>query len=54
MCRAGLSTAEEADLPLRPQAVALSADVEDVAVVKQPIQDGSGDHRVTQELASQW
>ena len=43
--------AEQTRLTLLSEPVALAADVEDVAVVQQPVQDGRGDDGVAQQLA---
>ena len=43
--------AEEAGVPFLPEPVALAADVEHVAVVQQPVQDGRGDDGVAEKLA---
>jgi hypothetical protein len=48
---AGWSGAEEAGPLLLSEAVALAADVEDVAVVEEPVEDGGGDDRVAEHLA---
>ena len=37
-------------LPLVSEPVALAADVEHVAVMQQPVEDGRGGHGVTEEL----
>ena len=42
--------AEEPRLALLSEPVALPSDVEDVAVVEQPVQDGRGDDGVAQQL----
>jgi hypothetical protein len=45
----GRADAEEPGPLLLPQAVALAADVENVAVVQEPIEDGGGDDGVAQD-----
>jgi len=47
----GLSAAEEPGALLLPQAVALPVDVQDMAVMQQPVQDGGGDDHIPQHLA---
>ena len=50
-CAEQAMRAEQTRLTLLSELVALAADVEDVAVVQQPVQDGRGDDGVTQQLA---
>ena len=40
---------EQPGLPFVPEPVALPPDVEHMAVVRQPVQDGRGDDRIAQE-----
>ena len=46
-----LVRAEESGVAFLPEPVALAPDVQDMAVMQQPVQDGRGDHRVAQEFA---
>ena len=42
---------EEAGVPFLPEPVALATDVQHLAVVQQPVQDGRGDDGIAEKLA---
>src|SRR5512144_3193736 len=42
---------DQAGAPLLAQPVAVAADGENVAVMQQPVEDGSGDHRIAEHRA---